>query len=150
MSIATILVEVTFLASQFQCGAGADLADFRIQVQEQTLHLGESVVIAVESIDDIYINEITQISNGNCALAIEDSASLWLDYENEVPTLPGYDNQLSLQDLLDTHVGLDTEYHLWTLEIGTTDLESPAADYQDIVLKFDSNQERIKSNIPAD
>lgn len=150
MSIATILVEVTFLATQFQCGAGADLAEFRIQVQDRTLHVGESVVIAVESLDDIYINEITQISNGNCALAIEDTTSLWLDYENEVPTLPGYDNQLSLQDLLDEEVGLDTEYHLWTLEIGTTNLESSAADFQDIVLKFDSNQERVIKNVYAD
>lgn len=150
MSIATFLVEVTFLASQFQCGAGADLADFRIQVQDNILHLGESVVIAVESLDDIYINEITQITNGNCALPLEDSTSLWLDYENEVPELPGYDNQLSLQDLLDEEVGLDTEYHLWTVEIGTTNLESSAADFQDIVLKFDSNQERIIENIPAD
>lgn len=138
-----MLVEILFLAQQFQCGAGAELATFAVTVNEQRIEVGEVAYVQVDDLNDIYINDIDQITGGNCTLPLEDSTFMWLDYENEVPNVGGYDNQLSLQDLLDEEVGLDTQYHLVVSEVGTTNMESSAADFQDVVLKLDTNQGRV-------
>lgn len=138
-----MLVELLFLSQNFQCGSGANPATLSITVNEQVLTVDEVAYVVVDSLDDIYITDITQLTEGNCTLPLEESSFLWLDYNNEVPTVGGYKNQLSLQEILDQEVGLDTEYHLITSEFGTTDLDSEAADFQDIILKVDSNQGRV-------
>ncbi|MDD3896857.1 MAG: prepilin-type N-terminal cleavage/methylation domain-containing protein [Candidatus Peribacteraceae bacterium] len=58
-----------------------------------------------------------------------------------VPDVPGMENQASIQDFVEAYINLETgtvslqpNQALYLFELGTTDLQSSAADFQDLVL----------------
>jgi hypothetical protein len=58
-----------------------------------------------------------------------------------IPDVPGMENQASIQDFVEEYinlgtgtVGLQSNQALYLFELGTTNLQSSAADFQDLVL----------------
>lgn len=152
-----MLVEIVFLSSQFQCGPNAEhLEEFSVQIHNEknlayhTIELGEKKVWDMNDLSDLGFIEIINLTNNCSILPIQDMTLLYMDENSQVPNVGGYENQMSLQETLDTEVGNDPQYAIIAIEFGTVNQESSAFDLQDIVIKLDWNQERILNNIPAD
>lgn len=131
-----MIIEILFLASQFQCGANADLASFKVFTNNgKEIRLGEKTKVMVESIEDLQFG-YEVIADGDCALRGVPGISV--SYGEELPTNQGVYQQPSLQTLIEQNV-TDEYKSLVLFEVGTTNTESSAFDLQDLVLVVDTN-----------
>ncbi len=131
-----MLIELLFIAENFQCGADAPLAQFEIIVEEQntdggtffhTLEVGESIVLERDNYVGTTINDI---ANADCMSVFEfEEATV-----DTIPDLPGLYNQPDVASYLDELQGAESIY---LYEFGS--VNGPSADYQDVILKIDWN-----------
>ena len=130
------LIEIAFIASQFQCSSDAELASFKVYTNGgQEIRLGEKTLVAVESIEDLQFG-YEAIANGDCSLVGIPGISV--SYGEELPANQGVYQQPSLQSLIQENV--TNEYlSLVLFEVGTSDTESAAFDLQDLVLLVNTN-----------
>ena len=131
-----MLIEILFLASQFQCGSDADLASFKVYTNNgQEIRLGEKTLVSVDSVEDLQFG-YEAIENGSCSL--EGIPGISVSYGEELPTNQGVYQQPSLQTLIQENV-TDEYLSLVLFEVGTTNINSSAYDLQDIVLLVNTN-----------
>lgn len=127
-----MLIELLFIAENFQCGADAPLAQFEIIVEEQntdggsffhTLTVGERLVIE----EDKYIgSQINAISNADCMAVFEFETAT----PDSLPVLPGLYDQPDVASYLDVLTGAE---EIYLYEFGSKE----NGDYQDVVLRID-------------
>lgn len=125
------MIELLFIAENFQCGANAPLAQFEIIVEEQnsdgasffhTLTVGESLILDEQS----YVgSQINALSDANCMDIFEFKTAT----PTTIPDLPGLYNQPDVASYLDELQGAE---EIYLYEFGSIN-----GDYQDIVLRID-------------
>lgn len=143
------MIELLYLASQIQCGAGHGLIDIQVDVyheQElvQTMGLNDRALINAASVDDLDFQYRAVGSNATCSLTTPTEMTLAPD-----GTLPGMDgvfNQDSVQTLLG---GLSQYEELFLVELGSTNTASAAFDLQDVVFRVDNNPQQQIANNPS-
>ncbi|ELS02323.1 hypothetical protein Xen7305DRAFT_00020370 [Xenococcus sp. PCC 7305] len=127
------VIELTYSAAQFQCGEGNELVDIQVNVYRnsqfvQTLSVEDSVYLPINSFDDLTFQY--NFIDAECA-PIDNPEEMVLAPEDPVPDLAGVYEQDSLQEILD---GLNEYEELFIVELGTSDSESSAYDFQDVVM----------------
>ena len=126
-----MIVEILFLASQFQCGSDAAQAQFEIYANNEVpIAIGEKTYVSVDSIEDLQFG-YTVISDGDCALS--SVAPIGISYGETLPANQGVYQQPSLTSLISDHV-TQPYLSLVLYELGTTYVDSSAYDLQDIVI----------------
>lgn len=135
------MIELTFLFAQYQCGASAELAEFRLDIEVggsivSQLTVGQSAMIEA-TMEEMTVN-VVPIANADC---INANVVEWLEYGEDVPDVPGAYEQTALYDLYADHI-TDEYYKMAVFELGTDDDESPAYDLNDIGIKYDMVSER--------
>lgn len=121
------MIELLFIAENFQCGADAPLAQFEIIFDDggapvnNTLRVGQSVIV-----DNLYNVTIQPIANAECMDITIDT--LRVD-ENNIPDLPGLYNQPNVAEYLNDLKGAE---EIYLYEFGSVN-----GDYQDVVIRVD-------------
>jgi hypothetical protein len=132
------MIELLYLASEFQCGANAPqaviLADvyYNGTLVADNLATGEKVLLPDFNSDNIDIQYT--MTYANCA--VDSPISMLLKKTDPVPNLPAAYSQTSLQDLLN---GLESYEDLFLLELGTHNTNSSVYDLQDVVFIVNNN-----------
>ena len=131
------MIELIYLASQFQCGANSSLINVQVDVYQnqeivRTMDLQEKVLLPVNSVEDLSF----QYNFINATCSPDTPTEIVLGSEDLVPNLPGVYEQQSIQQLLN---GLNSYEELFLVELGTTDQSSSAFDLQDVVLLVNNN-----------
>lgn len=132
------LIELTYLASQIQCGEAGELINVEVEVYNngelvKTLSVDENVYLPINSFEDLTFQY--NYSGSEC-LPIETPESMVLAPEDTVPDMPGAYEQASLQDMLNN---LNDYEELFVVELGTTDPTDPVYDLQDVVMVINNN-----------
>ncbi len=141
-----MLVEIFFALSQFQCGANAPMATFAAQYADTPI-MEEGDKRYIQFIEDDtenppmdynwFLDNLAVVPEFNASCAIDEPVITVLGKDSEVPIVPGLYNQESIEEW---HSQLKTPYQFIILyEFGTTNLDSPAADLQDVVILVDFN-----------
>ncbi|PSB09722.1 hypothetical protein C7B62_12200 [Pleurocapsa sp. CCALA 161] len=133
------MIELLYLASQIQCGAGGSFLNIQVDVyhQEQlvkTMKVNERALIPVGSVNDLDFQYTIIDNNTRCNLRTPTEMALTPD--SQLPNIAGVYEQDSVKTLLS---GLNNYEELFLVELGTTDRNSPAFDMQDVILKVDNN-----------
>lgn len=131
------MIEILYLASQIQCGAGNPLIDVKVDIYQnqalvKTVSLNEKVLLPVNSVGELTFQY--NFVGASCTPAIP--TEMLLGSQDPVPNIPGVYEQQSIQQMLD---GLNTYEELFLVELGTTDQNSTAFDLQDVVLVVNNN-----------
>ncbi len=129
------MIEILFAASLFQCGVGAPQAEFALVYQGEQIFVNDRIYTE-ETLEEFLSNvAIQRISNADCSIPTPFYNTL--GYGAPIPNLPGFDSQTSLATW---HNSLEDQYEsLVLVELGTSDISSPAFDLQDIILLVDTN-----------
>ena len=132
------LIELTYLASQIQCGAAGELMNVEVDVYNnsefvQTLSVDDTVYLPINSFADLDFQY--SIADSAC-LPIPTPEEMVLAPDDSVPTMPGAYEQASLQGMLDN---LNQYEELFVVELGTTDPTNPVYDLQDVVMVLNNN-----------
>ncbi|MGF1542690.1 MAG: hypothetical protein ACFCU5_19990 [Pleurocapsa sp.] len=133
------MIELLYLASEIQCGAGGDFLNIQVDVynnQElvQTMMVSDKVLLPVDSVNNLTFNYKIVNNTTSCNLATP--TTLLLGPEDAVPSLAGFSDQQSIQDMLNN---LNDYEELFLVELGTTNQSSPAFDLQDVVFVVNNN-----------
>lgn len=133
------MIELLYLASQIQCGAGGSFLNIQVDVyhQEQlvkTMKVNERALIPVGSVNDLDFRYT--IINNNTRCSLRTPTEMALTPGSQIPSMAGVYEQDSVQTLLS---GLNNYEELFLVELGTTDRNSPAFDLQDVIFKVDNN-----------
>jgi len=142
---ASSMVELTYQASQYQCGAGASQSVILVDVYhngelvKDGLAVGESVMVP----DFAGVELDYEAATGSCGF--NTFTSLLLDHNGDVPSLAGAFNQEAISSLV---TNLKEYEELFLVELGTADTNSVAYDLQDVVIVIDSDPEIVTSNNP--
>ena len=132
------MIELLFFASEFQCGANAELLNIQVGVyhnQElvQTMSKGDTALLEVDSVKDLTFT-YTPVGNATCSFA--DPSEKVLAPNDALPPMAGVYEQQSIQAMQ----GDLKEYEeLLLVELGTTNNTSAAYDLQDVVIKVNNN-----------
>lgn len=130
-----MLIEIAFIASQFQCGSDAPLATFQATYEGTTIELNQTILIDAPSAQHFYDNvSIVPVSDASCAMSqpVSDIAT-----STTIPQIDGAYNQASLDDLA---AQLTNPYlYLFLYEFGTTNESASTFDLQDVVLRVNTN-----------
>lgn len=130
------MIELLFLASEFQCGSSAPQAVFEVVVNdEHRLRVGQSI-----RVEELYTVEVEGVDSASCAILPGIAETVW--YGETVPSVSGAYNQQSLQTIVNENLTDEFEF-LRLLELGTTNPDSSYFDLQDIVLVVDTDPEII-------
>lgn len=137
-----MLIELLFIAENFQCGPTAPLAQFEIVVTESQglgivthhLRVGDSLLIDEEKLGTITVKPV---ANANCASVYTYKEAT----PNNIPNLPGLYNQPDVAFYLNQLQGAESIY---LYEFGSI----TKGDYQDVILKIDWDHK--EKNIYAD
>jgi|GEM_PF-5603356 len=127
------LIELTYLASQIQCGAAGELIDVEVDVYNdgafvQTLSVDDTVYLPITSFEDLdFQYSVNSLECTPIATPIEEV----LAPGDDVPAMPGAYEQASLQDMLNN---LNDYEELFVVELGTTEPTDPMFDLQDVVM----------------
>lgn len=141
-----------FLFAEYQCGANAAPAEFRLDIEVggeivSQLSVGEQAMIDA-SLEEITVN-VVSIANvtANCIGA---NVVKWLEYGEAVPEVPGAYDQQSLEDLYNDHI-TDRYYKMAVFELGTDNPNSVAYDLNDIGIVYNMvGQRNYWENFYAD
>lgn len=138
-------IELTYSASQIQCGAAGDLMNVDVDVYRngefiQTLSVNDSIYLPVNSFADLDFQYNT--TDSGCTM-IATPEELVLAPDDTVPTLPGAYEQDSLEQMLS---GLNEYEELFVVELGTNDNTNPVYDLQDVVLTINNNPTPVYSD----
>lgn len=138
------MLDILFAFSAFQCGANAPQAEFRFEVTVENVQYdilpGETVRIeGINALHEADSLNISVLDNGSCVHPTPTYETLVQGQEiPEIYNAPGAYNQESLQEVVDTYLP-----HEWMVlhlfELGTTNVDSPIFDLQDIVIVTNSN-----------
>ncbi|NJK56667.1 MAG: hypothetical protein HC939_12015 [Pleurocapsa sp. SU_5_0] len=133
------MIELLYLASQIQCGAGGSFLNIQVDVyhQEQlvkTMKVNERALIPVGSVNDLDFRYT--IINNNTQCSLRTPTEMALTPGSQLPSMAGVYEQDSVQTLLS---GLNNYEELFLVELGTTDRNSPAFDLQDVIFKVDND-----------
>ena len=125
-------IELTYLASQFQCDGDSSLTNIQVDVYRnqqfvQTLSSNDSIYLSINSFDELTF-EYNFVDAG-CSPTTPTETTL--APQDPVPNLPGAYDQDSIQDMLN---GLHEYEELFLVELGTTDPNDSAYDLQDVVM----------------
>jgi hypothetical protein len=131
------MIELIYLASQIQCGAGNPLINVKVDVyhnQElvQTMSLEDRVLLPVDSVQDLTFQYTFVDSDCTPATPTE----MVLGSQDSVPDVPGAYDQQSIQEMMND---LNEYEELFLVELGTTNHSSSAFDLQDVVLIVNNN-----------
>ena len=125
-------VEISYSASQIQCGRnapqiviGVDVFD-NGQLVAEDLRVNESVLVS--SLENVTLDYNIVANGGSCRLARP--SEVVVSNDSEVPNLRGAFEQDSILDLL---AELEDYEDLFLVELGTTNKWSRAYDLQDVV-----------------
>ena len=134
------MIELLYLASQIQCGAGGAALTIQVDVfheQElvKTMMVNDRVFVPVESVNDLAF-EYSIVNNTPECSALATPSTLVLAPDGQLPTVAGFDQQDSVVSILN---GLNQYQELFLVELGVTDTESTAYDLQDVIFKVDNN-----------
>lgn len=149
------MIELLYFASQIQCGVGGDFLNIKVDVYQnqelvKTMTVEDRILLPVDSIDDLTF-EYSIINNTTECKSLANPTELVLAPDDDLPNLPGFDNQNSISSILD---GLNEYQELFLVELGTTDTKSSAYDLQDFMAIVDNNPNVNKtsdvSNLFAD
>ena len=140
------MIELLYLASQIQCGAGEGLLNIQVDVYHQeklvqTMNVNDKALIDAPSVDDLEFQYKVMDNNAKCSL--ETPTEMALDSKSTLPDFKGVYEQDSVQTLL-SNSGKYEE--LFLVELGTTDKKSGAFDMQDVVFRVDNDPTPV---IPA-
>ena len=133
------MIELLFLASQFQCGIGGNPLDIQVNVYQnqelvETMIIEDRVLLPVDSVKDLTFEY--SIINNTAGCGLDKPTELVLNPNDELPTLSGFDEQDSVSDIL---AGLNEYQELFLVELGTTNQASAAFDLQDVTMRIDNN-----------
>ena len=123
-------IELTYSASQIQCGANAP----RMVIGVDVYHNGELVAEDMRVNDSVLVPDLAGVTmdyyvvGEGCGLAA--ATERHVSKYSDVPNLAGYDAQDSISDILS---GLESYEDLYLVELGTTNTNSSAYDLQDVV-----------------
>ena len=142
------MIELLYLASQIQCGAGAGLMDVQVDVYHQqeliqTMNLNDKALIDVASVNDLDFEYKAVGDNATCSLSSPTEKTLASN--GTLPGMAGVYNQDSVQTLLSD---LNNYEELFLVELGTTSSSSAAFDLQDVVFKVDNNPTPVANLLP--
>ncbi|MBW4536890.1 MAG: hypothetical protein KME09_23450 [Pleurocapsa minor HA4230-MV1] len=134
------MIELLYLASQIQCGAGGSFLNIQVDVYHQqqlvkTMNVNERTLIPVDSINDLQLN-YKIINNTTQCKTLSTPTEMALTSNSELPSMAGFSKQVSVQTLLS---GLNDYEELLLVELGTTNTDSSAFDMQDVIFKIDNN-----------
>jgi hypothetical protein len=134
------MIELLYLASQIQCGAGGSFLNIQVDVYHQqqlvkTMNVNERALIPVNSVNDLKL-EYKIINNTTQCKTLSTPTEMALTSNSELPSMAGFSKQLSVQTLLS---GLNDYEELLLVELGTTNTDSYAFDMQDVIFKIDNN-----------
>ncbi|MDJ0899397.1 MAG: hypothetical protein QNJ55_11355 [Xenococcus sp. MO_188.B8] len=137
-------IELTYFASQIQCGAGSSLINVQVDVYRNqqfvnTLSLNDSLYLPINSFDELTFQY--NFTNAECSPTTP--TEMVLAPEDTVPNLPGAYDQDSIQQMLD---GLNEYEELFLVELGTTNPDSSAYDLQDVVMIINNNPTPVKTD----
>lgn len=130
-------IELTYFASQFQCGGESSLINIEVNVYRnerfiQTLSINNTVYLPINSFDELDFQY--NFVDSECSPTTP--TEMVLAPEDTVPDLAGAYEQDSLQQMLD---GLNEYEELFIVELGTTNPSSSAYDLQDVVMIINNN-----------
>lgn len=143
---ASSMVELTYQASEYQCGAGAAQSTILVDVYhngelvKDGLAVGESVM--VPDFDGVELDY--QAATGSCGFGANES--LLLGSNGTVPNLAGAYEQESIASLV---ANLKDYEDLYLVELGTTDTSSFAFDLQDAVFVVNNNPSVTNPETPS-
>jgi hypothetical protein len=134
------MIELLYLASQIQCGAGGDFLNIQVDVYHQqqlvkTMDVNDRVLIPVNSINDLELNYKIINNNTQCT-TLSTPTEMTLTSNSQLPSMAGFSKQVSVQTLLSD---LNDYEELLLVELGTTNTGSSAFDMQDVIFKVDNN-----------
>jgi hypothetical protein len=134
------MIELLYLASQIQCGAGGSFLNIQVDVYHQqqlvkTMQVNERALIPVNSVNDLNF-KYKIINNTTRCTTLPTPTEMALTPNSQLPSMAGFSKQVSVQTLLS---GLNNYEELFLVELGTTDTNSPAFDLQDVIFKVDNN-----------
>ncbi len=139
-------VELTYRASQYQCGEDSSMVEISVDVYDNgelvAENMGINDSVMVSNIDDVVL--VYSSLDANCSL--DTPTERIVSQESEIPDLPGAYDQENIADLL---AGLEDYEDLFLVELGTTDSTSFAYDLQDVVMVVnnDPSSEEV-ANVP--
>ncbi len=133
------MIELLYLASQIQCGAGGNFLNIKVDVYQgqekiETMLVDDRILLDVDSVNDLTFEYSVVDNTSNCRLATPSERVL--APTDPVPDIPGVYEQQSIQTMLD---GLNDYEELFLVELGTTNQNSAAFDLQDVVLIVNNN-----------
>ena len=134
------MIELLYLASQIQCGAGGDFLNIQVDVYKgaeliETMMVEDKALISVDSVDELDFQYSIVGNTTNCT-SLATPSEMSLDTDSILPDLDGFAEQNSVQALLE---GLNDYEELFLAELGTTNNSSSAFDLQDVILRIDNN-----------
>jgi hypothetical protein len=134
------MIELLYLASQIQCGAGGSFLNIQVDVYHQqqlvkTMNVNERALIPVDSVKDLKL-EYKIINNTTRCTTLSTPTETALTSNSQLPSMAGFSKQVSAQTLLS---GLNDYEELLLVELGTTNTDSSAFDMQDVIFKVDNN-----------
>lgn len=132
-------IELTYQASQIQCGANAPQMVIGVDVYQngqaiaEDMRVGDSVMVS--SLDNITMEYSIVANGGNCT-SLASPTEMHVVEPSDIPSLPGYGDQDSIATLLSQ---LESYEDLYLVELGTTNTSSTAYDLQDVVFIVNNN-----------
>ena len=134
------MIELLYLASQIQCGAGGDFLNIQVDVYNgtelvQTMSVNDRAMVPVTSVNDLTF-EYNIVNNTTQCTSLASPSTLSLDNDSVLPTVNGFDRQESVRAML---ADLDDYEELFLVELGTTSQSDSAYDLQDVVFRVDNN-----------
>lgn len=144
---ANSMVELTYQASQIQCGSNGELLNVLVDVYHNgELVKGDLTVndsVMVPDFDGVELDYKLAQDADSCGLSTP--SSLLLGQNDQAPNLPGAFSQDAIASLV---ADLEEYEELFLVELGTTNTSSAAYDLQDVVVVVNSNP-NITNNNPV-
>ena len=141
------MIELLFVAEQFQCGASADPATFEVVVFEYAnqhdiipktthfLEVTESVVLPISD-PTLFDIEVRSLTNASCTDLSTDSLLIEINDVGQLPSVPGLYNQPSIESYIES---LESSQAIIYGEFGCGSEVCESADWQDVVIRVDYN-----------
>ncbi|MGF1588568.1 MAG: hypothetical protein ACFCU7_04860 [Pleurocapsa sp.] len=132
------MIELLYLASQFQCGANSPLLNIKVDVYQnqqlvKTMLKNDRVLLPVDSVGKLTFKY--SIVNNTTPCSLVTPTEQVLAPQDNLPGMKGVYEQDSVQTLLN---GLNDYEELFLVELGTTNQQSAAFDLQDVVIKVNN------------
>lgn len=140
-------VQLTYSASQIQCGAGAGYMTIGVDVYDngelvaEDMRVNDSVMVS--GLSNVTLNYVVVAGEGGCELTTP--TELLVTQDADIPNLSGAYAQDSIATLLSE---IETYEDLLLVELGTTDTSSFAYDMQDVI--FIVNNEPDLQDFPEE